>query len=275
TADLLDNDGSDIVTCTLTSTPPGIYDIIINVTAPDGDPVSECGAQTNQAEITAGVGDGDTAEDTVEVVCPADIDIDKDPSTGSVSLGGTFTYDIQVENTGDSLAENVVVTDNLTGNGEIIDISVSPGSPACESSNNFPCNLGDIAAGDSVTITVTVRAGEDDCDPINNSATASADGGIDDTDSTGNLVNVTGCEEQPTPPTPTPPTPTPPTQQVAAVQATPTAPISQVLPSTLPKSGSGGYLPAEGGSTWFGLSALVLAFGVSLLLFARLSRRSS
>src|SRR3972149_6187508 len=101
------------------------------------------------------------------------LEIDKS-GPGSVGLGGEITYTITVTNTGDAPAQNVVVTDSLSGPGEIIDISVSPGSPTCETSDEFPCSLGDIDPEDDVTITVTVQASQEECGEIDNSASAAA-----------------------------------------------------------------------------------------------------
>jgi len=122
------------------------------------------------------------------------LEIDKS-GPGSVGLGGEITYTITVTNTGDAPAQNVVVTDSLSGPGEIIDISVSPGSPTCETSDEFPCSLGDIDPEDDVTITVTVQASQEECGEIDNSASAAADDLTPVTDDSGNEVDVIGCEE--------------------------------------------------------------------------------
>src|SRR3989304_2694005 len=100
----------------------------------------------------------------------------------AVGPGGEITYTITVTNTGDAPAQNVVVTDSLSGPGEIIDISVSPGSPTCETSDEFPCSLGDIDPEEDVTITVTVQASQEEGGEIDNSAAGAARGGEPPTD---------------------------------------------------------------------------------------------
>ncbi len=67
-----------------------------------------------------------------------------------------ITYEITVTNNGPSVAENVVVTDTLPAS--LTYLSADPGVGSCaHSGGTVTCDLGDMAAGDSVLITVVVE----------------------------------------------------------------------------------------------------------------------
>jgi uncharacterized repeat protein (TIGR01451 family) len=188
--------GVNPVVCMLTSTPIGVYNVTINTTAPDGDPAGECTTYTNSVEVTTGdINGGQNSDtDTIDVECAPALTLTKDPSSATVGLGGTFTYSIVVTNTGNATATNLQVTDTLSGNGAITDITTSVASAnSCEGTNTFPCDFASLAAGASITITVEVTAGTERCEPIDNSSTVTADGNLNATDNTDNQVQVTGC----------------------------------------------------------------------------------
>ena len=80
------DDGGDNITCTvnlqevtceLDGLTAGTYTITINVTVDVGNP--PCGENVNGAEITAGDGQGETATDTVTVICAP-------PQLGSITI---------------------------------------------------------------------------------------------------------------------------------------------------------------------------------------------
>jgi uncharacterized repeat protein (TIGR01451 family) len=94
---------------------------------------------TNEACVEGTDANGETVDDcdpsTVEII---DIDIRKQaegPDSRTFLTGSDVTFEIEVTNTGDADLVNVVVTDVL--------------SPSCDR------NIGDLAAGDSVTYTCT------------------------------------------------------------------------------------------------------------------------
>jgi uncharacterized repeat protein (TIGR01451 family) len=112
----------------------------------------------------------------------ADLEISKADSPDPVTVGDNLTYTITVTNRGPDAATNVVVTDTLPSG--VTFVSASPG--CVHSAGVVTCNLGNIPAGDSVTITivvtptapgnivnnVSVDSDTDDPDPANNAATA-------------------------------------------------------------------------------------------------------
>jgi uncharacterized repeat protein (TIGR01451 family) len=112
----------------------------------------------------------------------ADLEISKVDSPDPVTVGENLTYTITVTNRGPDGATNVVVTDTLPSG-----VTFVSASPECvHVAGVVTCNLGNIPAGGSVTITivvtptapgnivnnVSVDSDTDDPDPANNAATA-------------------------------------------------------------------------------------------------------
>ncbi|MGH1387796.1 DUF7507 domain-containing protein, partial [Kordia sp.] len=100
---------------------------------------------------------------------PADLSLTKTLNdTSPYSPGDTVTYDIVVTNNGPDTANNVTVTDNPTN---ITITGVVGGGGGC---TGFPgCNIGTLANGASVTLTVTATI--DNVGNFTNEATVSAD----------------------------------------------------------------------------------------------------
>jgi uncharacterized repeat protein (TIGR01451 family) len=89
----------------------------------------------------------------------ANLNITKTASSTQVSEGGSFSYTITVENTGDAPATNVVVTDDLDNN--LTGVSVSASQGTCDpvgAGNMIECELGTIAGGASATVTINATA---------------------------------------------------------------------------------------------------------------------
>ncbi len=84
----------------------------------------------------------------------ADLRLLKEGPAGTVPAGQTYDYQITVHNDGPSTAQNVVVTDALPPELTFVDSSsgCTPGV-----SNIVSCVLGDLPAGASTSLTVTVR----------------------------------------------------------------------------------------------------------------------
>jgi uncharacterized repeat protein (TIGR01451 family) len=83
-----------------------------------------------------------------------------DAPSGGIESGESFSYTITVTNTGSATAQDVVVTDSVPAGLTIVDVD----GPGCSSSgNNVTCNVGDLASGESATITITVTATDDAC----------------------------------------------------------------------------------------------------------------
>jgi uncharacterized repeat protein (TIGR01451 family) len=128
------------------------------------------GTITNTATVSADQADVDTTNNQASaktiVQSSADLRITKQckPDNGPAPTGGTATCTITVDNLGPSNALNVVVTDALVSNGAFTITSATfgaaPGTPCGidAASGVVTCNLGAIAAGGRVTITVQVTS---------------------------------------------------------------------------------------------------------------------
>jgi uncharacterized repeat protein (TIGR01451 family) len=99
----------------------------------------------------------------------ADLEISKDDSPDPVTVGDNLTYTITVTNNGPDAAANVVVTDTLPSG--VTFVSASPG--CVHAAGVVTCNLGTIAVGDSVTITIVVTVTAPGT--ISNTATVTSD----------------------------------------------------------------------------------------------------
>lgn len=97
------------------------------------------------------VSDGDTA--TIDAI-KADLWIDKQaPATVLTSQGNTLTYTLIVGNSGEAIGFNTVVSDTLPAGLTLI--SMSAGCLA--SGATVTCALGDVAPGQTVTITIVTK----------------------------------------------------------------------------------------------------------------------
>ncbi|MBI4260743.1 MAG: DUF11 domain-containing protein [Actinobacteria bacterium] len=147
------------VSCEFGTIPAGeSRTIVVRVTA------DEVGTHENSALVTTSTGDpelGDNQESettTVEEPPPpaADLRIEKSDSADPVTQGETFTYTIVVTNDGPGDAQDVVVGDLLP-----VGVAFLSATPLFVCSGiivTVTCELGTLASGGSVTITITVRA---------------------------------------------------------------------------------------------------------------------
>ncbi len=173
-----------VVTCTVGDlAADGTVSLEIVVTSP-----STAGTINNTAVIGSDeVVDPDdtnnvsTVETTVEIE-PADLAIMVEDAPDPVRFGEVFTYTIVVSNLGTNDATTVKVVDNLPSG-----VSYVRATPGCGRVGlKVTCNIGALAAGDSVELFITVRAPslettltntatvsghEPDPDMINNTAT--------------------------------------------------------------------------------------------------------
>ena len=198
------------VTCELGTIPAaGAVTINIPVTV-DVDPTSGqvCATYTNHADATADGGLSDDADHPVTVTsCAPLLDIAKstdlpEPAEGNpeVGFGDSFNYLLTVTNDASATAnaESVVVTDTIPGAFAISATPTwSPGDGTCEPpvGQDIECNLGNLAPGAEIVITVPVDVTTiaDGCDTFPNVATADA-GNHAEVDSNTVSVDVTGCE---------------------------------------------------------------------------------
>ena len=137
---------------------------------------ADCGTIPNTATVSSsneapGLGENNTDDDTITVNCP-DITIDKTPDDGVVNAGDEASFTIVVGNDGPGTAYDVTVTDDLPGD---IDWALDPAVTGCSiTDGTLDCDLGDLADGDSVTITVTGTTDAADCATLDNTAFADA-----------------------------------------------------------------------------------------------------
>ncbi len=103
--------------------------------------------------------------------------VNKTDSPDPVTEGEIITYTIMVENTGDEPATNVQLTDDLPAGTVFVSAETSAGTcnttPDSGESGTVMCDLGNIAAGTTVTTTIQVRATR--VGSVENTATATSD----------------------------------------------------------------------------------------------------
>jgi uncharacterized repeat protein (TIGR01451 family) len=124
------------------------------VTGPGGsshtDVVTVTGHDDDGAELTA----HDDA--TVTITPLIDLWVTKTDLPDPVQLNGQLTYSIVVGNNGPDAATQVTLADPLPAGTSFVSVSTSQGS--CTGGALITCNLGTIAKGATVTITLVVRA---------------------------------------------------------------------------------------------------------------------
>jgi uncharacterized repeat protein (TIGR01451 family) len=240
------------VTCNVGTIQPGAtITILITVQAGEG----ACPNVTNHAHVTYSEGpEGgqDSNPVTVGVNCETDLQIVKnsDAPSGGVESGDSFTYTITVTNDGDATATGVVVTDVIP-DGLTIDQVDGPGCVV--DGQVVTCDVGDIAPGASVTITIEVTADDDACPAVENSATVTWDGGesSEESNTVETDVDCVGGE------TVTPPPTTPP-------DGTTTTP-----PGGTAFTGPAAAIPLAG------LALILLTLGTGLMWLGRRRRQGS
>lgn len=84
----------------------------------------------------------------------SDVTITKSASTATPTGGATFDYSLTATNVGDAAATGVVIRDALPGGVTF----VSATSPCAQSAGVVTCDVGDLAAGGSTTVTIAVTA---------------------------------------------------------------------------------------------------------------------
>jgi uncharacterized repeat protein (TIGR01451 family) len=119
----------------------------------------------------------------------ADVLINMIDSPDPVNAGDALTYTIAVSNAGPGAAGDVEVEDQVPAGTTAVSASTSDGE--CDqpspSTQVFSCELGTIAAGDSVFVTFVVQTSASTGSPIANVATVKAD---DDADQDNNTATT-------------------------------------------------------------------------------------
>jgi uncharacterized repeat protein (TIGR01451 family) len=240
-----------LVTCNLGTLGPGqSVTITITVTATEG----ACPSIVNRAHVTYGGttagGSADSNAVTVGVNCEPDLQIVKNSSAPArgVESGDGFTYTITVTNNGNATATGVVVTDSIPAGLRVDDVD----GPNCSVDGRLvTCDVGDLAAGASVTITIAVTATERACPSVENAAHVEWDDGEGTASADSNTVETeVDC--------------------VAGETVTPTPPVE---PTTVTPPGGTAFTGPAGLVMPLGMLAVALLLGGTGLLFAASRRR--
>lgn len=150
-------------------------------------PFAACVAQPNSARVNAD--GGVSAQDSASLSCVRpQLAVEKTPDAGSFKQGGQASFTIVVKNTaaaGSSPATGVKLTDTLPTKGGLTWQNATATGGTCQLSGTndgaLACDLGSIAAGQAVTVTVTstLKTPRLACQPQSNpEARATADGGL-------------------------------------------------------------------------------------------------
>jgi uncharacterized repeat protein (TIGR01451 family) len=161
-------DGSQTLNCSFGTLALGASETVVMTTNNvGGAPPSACTGQKLN-NVAAAVADNALAvQDLGDYTCtpqPPQLTVAKSPKAGTFTQGGQTSFTIVVSNpapAGSSSATNVTLTDQLPGNGGLVwsNVGINPAQGSCTIvANLLSCNLGTIAVGGSVTVTVTSAA---------------------------------------------------------------------------------------------------------------------
>ena len=124
----------------------------------------------------------DPLDPTIVPIENADLSITKVDSADPVGAGDTFTYTLEVQNAGPSMAPDVVVTDTLPAGLTLISTSGCAEDP----NGVVTCSLGNLAVNGTVSYTITVQVDQGVTGTLTN--TASVDSGVPDPDPNNNTA---------------------------------------------------------------------------------------
>jgi len=171
------NAGGGVVTCTLASLAAGAStSFTITVTV---NPNVEPGASLeNRAIVRSSTPDANTFNNSAtadtSIVGAADVELSKaGPST--VTAGNQLTYTIVVTNHGPSAAQSVDVKDSLPQGVTLDQASVRRTGSGLSACGGAVCQVGDMAVGEVVTITVVGTVAPGVTGTLTNTATAFSD----------------------------------------------------------------------------------------------------
>ncbi|OYN96869.1 hypothetical protein CGZ96_11275 [Enemella evansiae] len=135
------------------------------------------GQLTNTGRISATTTDpnaaNNTASVTVNVAPQADLQVTKTSLTNPVVAGQQARFSIRIVNNGPSDATNVTLTDPTPAGTTFLSANTSQGT--CTGTGTVSCQIGTIAAGASVTVTLAYTVDPGRQTAITNTATATSD----------------------------------------------------------------------------------------------------
>lgn len=153
----------------------------VNAGAPAGYKFIACGGPAPGSDTSASqnvnVPQGGTGEvDFYVAAIPLNpnLTIHKSASVTQVTAGDSFTYRLDVANTGDGTANNAVVTDTIPAGLAIGTVTPSVGT-CTTSGQNVTCNLGDLAKNATASITIAVTTSTAKCGTVTNTGSVKAD----------------------------------------------------------------------------------------------------
>ena len=164
TVNLLDNDGNVIATTltaadgsySFTNLAPGVY------TVRETDPAGYVSTTPNEVAVVLSGGSnavvdfGDQSSTGATIADPA---VTKYGDPASAQIGSIVTFVITVSNTGNTNADNVIVTDTKPDFLDIVSVNISPGPgfPTTISGNTITIDFGTLAPGDVYIVEVVTR----------------------------------------------------------------------------------------------------------------------
>ena len=148
------------VACTLDRlAPDGVMTVRIRVTVPTG----ATGQMTNTVNVTSAVSDPNEQNNSTTVATPisqsADLRLSKTAAPDPVLAGTSVSYTLTAVNAGPSNATAVVLTDELPAGLTVLPSGIAaPAGVTCTlngTASEISCAFGDLAVGDSRTVTVS------------------------------------------------------------------------------------------------------------------------
>jgi uncharacterized repeat protein (TIGR01451 family) len=150
-------EASGTVTCSLGTVANGNSATVqIQVTPQTtGQFTNTASVQSTATDLVSGNNQASETTTVLPSLQTADLSLTKTDSSDPIPAGATLTYDLAVHNNGPSDGTGVTMTDNLPSGVSYQSATSSQGS-CSESGGSVTCNLGEIPAGNSVTISIRV-----------------------------------------------------------------------------------------------------------------------
>ena len=134
------NSNTVLVTLVVKTTTSGIITNTAAVTSSTSDPILNNNSSTEQTTVIS--------KANLRLI----ISEEKDP----VTVGNNVTYIIRITNLGPSIAENIIVTDNLPGS--VAFVSAIPTKGSCSETDGIViCELGNMSSGNTFKVTVKAK----------------------------------------------------------------------------------------------------------------------